>query len=169
MSSLLRLITKKHRSSVLLPLCEVNLTVTGPSQRASKAVCIFYGIHWNFPSTNCILSTIPPMGINTLRPRQNGRRFTADTFKRIFSDESVRISIKILLKFVPKGPINNNPALVQIMAWCRSGDKPLSEPMMVSLLTHLCVTRPQWVKFCWEDEKVPPTHCHACFFVDQNI
>ena len=32
------------------------------------------------------------------------------------------------------------------MAWRRPGDKPLSEPMMVSLLTHLCVTRPQWVK-----------------------
>ena len=36
-------------------------------------------------------------------------------------------------------------ALVQIMAWRRPGDKPLSEPMMVSLLTHICVTRPQWV------------------------
>ena len=34
------------------------------------------------------------------------------------------------LKFVPKGPINNTPALVQIMAWPRTGDKPLSEPMM---------------------------------------
>ena len=32
------------------------------------------------------------------------------------------------------------------MVWCRSGDKPLSEPMMVSLLTHICVIRPQWVK-----------------------
>ena len=31
------------------------------------------------------------------------------------------------------------------MVWRRSGDKPLSEPMMVSLLTHICVTRPQWV------------------------
>ena len=31
------------------------------------------------------------------------------------------------------------------MAWRRSGDKPLSEPMMVSSLTHICVTRPQWV------------------------
>ena len=79
----------------------------------------------------------------TLRPRQNGRRFTDDTFKRIFLNENVRISIKISLKFVPKGPINNNPSLVQIMAWCRSGDKPLSEPMIVSLTTHICVTRPQ--------------------------
>ena len=82
---------------------------------------------------------------NTLRPRQNGRRFADDTLKRIFLNENVRISIKISLKFVPTGPINNNPALVQIMAWRRSGDKPLSEPMIVSLLTHICVTRPQWV------------------------
>ena len=44
------------------------------------------------------------------------------------------------------GPINNIPALVQIMAWCHPGAKPLSEPMMVSLLTHICVTRPQLVK-----------------------
>ena len=56
------------------------------------------------------------------------------------------ISIKISLKLIPKGPINNIPALVQIMAWRRPGDKPLSEPMLVSLLTHICVTRPQWVK-----------------------
>ena len=58
--------------------------------------------------------------INTLRPRQNGCRFADDTFKCIFLNENVRISIKISLKFVPKGPINNNPALVLIMAWCRS-------------------------------------------------
>ena len=32
------------------------------------------------------------------------------------------------------------------MAWHRSGTKPLSEPIMVSLLTHICVTRPQLVK-----------------------
>ena len=84
--------------------------------------------------------------LNSLRPRQNGRRFADDTFKRIFWNENVRILIKISLKFVPKGPINNNPVLIEIMAWCRSGDKPLSQPMMVSLLTYICVTRPQWVK-----------------------
>ena len=47
--------------------------------------------------------------------------------------------------FVSKGPINNIPALVQIMAWRRPGDKPLSEPVMLSLLKHICVTRPPWV------------------------
>ena len=85
--------------------------------------------------------------LNTLRPRQDGRRFADDTFKRIFLNENVWISIEVSLKFVPKGPINNIPALVQIMAWRRPGDKPLFEPMMVSLLTHICVTRPQWVNY----------------------
>ena len=84
--------------------------------------------------------------INTLRPRQNGRRFADDTFKHIFMNENVRILINISLKFVSKGLINNIQALVQIMNWRRPGDKPLSEPMMVNLLTHICVTRPQWVK-----------------------
>ena len=64
----------------------------------------------------------------------------------LFLNENIWISLKISLKFVPKVPINNISSLVQIMAWCRPGDKPLSEPMMVSLLTHICVTRPQWVK-----------------------
>ena len=84
--------------------------------------------------------------INSLRLRQNGRLFPDNTFKRIFSNENIRISTKNSMKFVPKGLINNIPALVLIMAWRRPGDKPLSEPMMVSLLTHICVTRPQWVK-----------------------
>ena len=67
-------------------------------------------------------------------------------FKLILLNENVRISIKISLEFVPWGPIINIPALVQIIAWRWPGDKPLSEPMMVSLLTHIYVTRPKWVK-----------------------
>ena len=88
--------------------------------------------------------------LNTLRPRQEGGHFPDDVFKCIFLNENVWISIKISLRFVPKGPINNIPALIQIMAWRRPGAKPLSEPMamMVELPTHICVTRPQWVN-CW--------------------
>ena len=48
---------------------------------------------------------------------------------------------KISLKFIPKGLINNIPALVQIMAWCWPDDKPLSEPVVVRLPTHICITR----------------------------
>ena len=84
--------------------------------------------------------------INTLRPRHNGRHFADDIFKCSFVNENVWILIKFSLKFVPKGPINYIPALVQIMAWRRLGDKPLFEPMMISLLTHICVTRPRRVK-----------------------
>ena len=85
------------------------------------------------------------INLNTLRPRQNGCHFADDIFNCIFLNENVWIPIEISLKFVPKGPIKNIPALVQIMGWRRPGDKPLSEPMMVSLPTHICVTRPQWV------------------------
>ena len=53
--------------------------------------------------------------VNTLRPRQNGHHFADDIFKCIFLNENVWILIKISLKFVPKGPINNIPSLVQIM------------------------------------------------------
>ena len=84
--------------------------------------------------------------VNTLRPRQNGRHFPDDIFKCISLDENVSISLSISLKFVSKVRINNIQPLVQIMAWRRSGDKPLSEPVMVSLLMHICVTRPLWVK-----------------------
>ena len=81
---------------------------------------------------NTILVTLSSY-FNTLRPRQDGRHFPDDIFKCIFLNENARISLKISLKVVPKVRINNIPALVQIMAWRRPGDKPLSEPMMVSL------------------------------------
>ena len=84
--------------------------------------------------------------INTWRPRQNGRHFPDDIFKCIFLNENVWNTLKTSMKFVPRVPINNIPALDQIMAWRRIGDKPLSGPMMVSLLTQICVNRPQWVK-----------------------
>ena len=93
--------------------------------------------------------------IDTLRLRQDGQDSPDDIFKCIFLNKNVWISVKISLKCVHKGPINNIQALVQIMAWCQPVNKPLSEPMMVSLmmliygslglnelteLTHL----PQW-------------------------
>ena len=61
----------------------------------------------------------------------SARHFPDDIFKGIFLNENIWISINISLKFFLKGPINNIPALVQMMAWRRPGDKPLSEPMLV--------------------------------------
>ena len=62
-----------------------------------------------------------------------------------FLNDNIWIQIKISLKFLPQGPINNIPALVQIMGWRQPGDKQLSEPMMVWVLMHICITWPQWV------------------------
>ena len=53
-----------------------------------------------------------------------------DNFKGIFLNENDGILIKISLKFVPRSPIDNKPALVQVMAWHLWGDKPLPEPML---------------------------------------
>ena len=92
--------------------------------------------------------------INTLRPRQNGCHFPDDIFKCIFLNENVLFAIKISLTFVPRDLINNIPALVQIMAWRRPGDKPLSQPVMARLLTHICVTRPQWVNWPFANGKI---------------
>ena len=48
-----------------------------------------------------------------------------DMFKWIFLNENGRIPIQISLKFVPRGPIDNKPALIQIVAWRRPGDKAI--------------------------------------------
>ena len=81
--------------------------------------------HWDN-----IYDLCDPLELNSLRPRQNRPHFADDVFKCNFLNENVWIPIKISLKFVPKGPINNIPAFDQIMVWHRTGNKPLSEPMM---------------------------------------
>ena len=95
-----------------------------------------------------------------MRPRHKGCPFTDDIFKCIFVNDLVWIPIKNYLSFVIKGAVNNILVLVPIRAWCRPGDKPLSQPMMVSLSTHIYVIRPQWVNrvqhFVTEQA---PSHC----------
>ena len=151
--------------SVLLALCEGNPSVTGkfPSQRANNkellySVFIRLNKLLNKQSSFCWFVIICHVSIqcnakllflycafNTLGPSQIGRHIADDIFRCIYLNENLWISIKISLKFVLKGQINNIPVLVQIMAWRRPGDKPLCEAMMVNLPTHMCVSRPQWV------------------------
>ena len=120
--------------SFACPICRVNISIQNLKQfKCSRGQCF-----WSIYHTMNM--------VNTLRPRQNWRHFPDDIFKCILLNENGGIPIKISLKFVPKVPINNIQALVKIMAWCRPGDKPVCELMMVSLPTHKCVTRPQWVK-----------------------
>ena len=53
-----------------------------------------------------------------------------DILKCIYLDENCFTLIEISLTYVCKCSIDNNPELIQIMAWCRTGANPLSEPMM---------------------------------------
>ena len=90
------------------------------------------------------------------------------TFWSTFSlNENVWILIRISLKFVCKGPVNNIPALVQIMARRRRGNKPLSEPMMVRLPMHICVTRPQWLKIIqhWKSKMSLLNVTYICIYI----
>ena len=116
-----------------------------------------------------------------------------EIFTCFFLNENVWISITISLKFVSKGTINDIPALFQIMAWHRPDDKPLSGAIVIILLMHICITRPQrvyqvfckhaimWQKWTWIEpslqshnalHKYPTmhhfvtqmcTHAHFCY------
>ena len=119
---------------------ELRLSCTNPSLSSALIGCIWIIIPYNSGCVHWHWANIK------LRPRQNRRHFPDDIFKCICWNENMWIFITISLKFVPRGQINNIPALVQIMAWRRPGDKPLSEPMMFRLSTHICVARPQCVK-----------------------
>ena len=96
-------------------------------------------------------------GVNTLRPRGNYCHFADDIFKCIFVNENAWFSFKISMTFAPRVRIYSIPELVQIMVWRRPGDRPLSEPIMLSFLTYMCVTRPQWVKIIPSTQPVSST------------
>ena len=119
-----------------------------------------------------MLSEIPVQYLNTLRQKQNGCHFADNIFKCLFFNENVWIFIKISLTFVPMGPINDISALVQIIAWRRPGDKPLSEPMMD--YGHICVTWPQWVnQYCFQYDLSKTWICNffqvSLVVLNQNI
>ena len=71
-----------------------------------------------------------PITLNHLPLDEMAAILADDNFKCIFLYENYRIPIRISLKFVSRSPIDNKPALVQVMAWRRTGDKPLPEPIL---------------------------------------
>ena len=118
---------------------------------SSKTIALFAACMGKQVNQFIVAHFLPDVDINTLRSMQNCHHFADDIFKCILLNEHVWISINIPLKFFPKVRINNIPALVQIMAWRRPGDKPLSGPVMVRLMTHISVTLPQWVNVIFTD------------------
>ena len=100
---------------------------------------------WKASIYNRLYFPVSPFYILTHWGRSKTDTISQTTFWSAFFNENVWILLRISLKFVSNVRINIIPALDQMMVWCRPRDKPLSEPMMVSLLTHICVNRPQWV------------------------
>ena len=78
---------------------------------------------------------------NLSRPGQNGHHFVDEMFNAIFVSENIKILINISLTFVPKTPTDYKPPLVHVTAWCRTGDKPLSELILHSSRTDIYGTR----------------------------
>ena len=64
--------------------------------------------------------------LNSSPHGENDCDFADDIFICIFVNEKLSIFIKISLRFVHRGHIDDIPALVLIMAWRRLGDRPFS-------------------------------------------
>ena len=89
-------------------------------------------------SLEAVLSIAPMILVKSSLPAQNGTDFAEDIFRCIFMNDKFWILIRSSLNFDSKGPIDNNLELVQIMALCRTGDKPLSQPMLKKFIdTHM--------------------------------
>ena len=71
--------------------------------------------------------------LNSSPPGRNDHHFRDDIFKCIFVNKEFWIGIQMSLKFVPKGPIDNKWALVEVMPWRQIGDKPFPELMVTQI------------------------------------
>ena len=83
-------------------------------------------------------------------------KITDDIFKSIFN-ESVWISITtctISLKFIPKGPIDYKSALVQVVAWHRTGEKPLPESMLTQFTDAYTALAWGWNEHWYSEARV---------------
>ena len=100
------------------------------------------GLHFLYGTLDIRRNSMAKYDALTLRQIQNGRDVTDDISKRILLNENVWIFIRFSPNFVSDGLTNNIPTLVHIIAWCRPGDRSLSEPMMVSLLMSWPVSWP---------------------------
>ena len=87
---------------------------------------------------------------NSSLPGQNGRHFADDIFKCIFLNEKLCILTRTSPKFVPEGPVDNTSASVHVMAWRRTGDKPLHEPMLTQF-TDAYMRHSSEMSFNWNN------------------
>ena len=89
-----------------------------------------YTTSWS-QGASVIMESPPTPDVLTHWPLHKMAAILADgIFKCIFLNEDDKIFIQISLKLVPRSPIDIKPAPVQVMAWRRTDDKPIPEPML---------------------------------------
>ena len=107
-----------------------------------QVCCVYWAsqpILHGWVSLKCISKNLHRELLSHLGRDKNGRPFPYGIFKCIFLNENVYISIQFALKFFPRAH------LTIFQHWFRKSLGTVQAPMSVSLLTHKCVTRPQWV------------------------
>ena len=128
---------------------------------------------------------ITPRGqlVNTLRPGQDGRHFGRQHFRLHFLEWNFFNFTQNFTEICYLDLIDNMSALVQIMAWPRTGDKPLSEAMLlccvdayVSLslnklthwgwVTHICVSK---LTIIGSDNGLAPGRCQTIIWTNDGI
>ena len=121
----LKLSSAKWRLS-RLGLNELSYLISGPRQLLHDTFLVI-----TLPTDGIWVNTMPtkkspePCVLLTPLPMDKMDAVLADdNFRCISFNENDRISIRISLKFVPRSSIYNKPALVQVMAWRWTGDKP---------------------------------------------
>ena len=137
--------------------CKIHSEIKGITFIRDQPVkSIKSGAHYVFVfiilAPKIVQSSVVIKRTNSSYLEQNGRHFAADIFIRIFLNETFCISIQISMEFVPKGPLDNKCARFQVMAWLRTGGKPLPDPMLThfthcegemrDILYHLCAVYP---------------------------
>ena len=133
---LLRPKQRKHQSSALYALMDPPVTrlVCCHTILQFKSLTEKFDFKWRHIWSNSL--------------KHWGRAKMADIFQTTFLKARYWMKMyKFRLRFLGRLFLGV-PALVQMITWRRAGDEPLTEPMMICLLTHICVTRPQWVKDC---------------------
>ena len=90
------------------------------------------------PDLCCHMESLGPMSY-LISPGQNGRHFADHIFRCIFINEKFWLGIHWCLF------LRSNWALVQVMAWRRTGVKPIPEPMLAQFTDAYMRHKGRWV------------------------
>ena len=118
----------------------------------SPFVLMIKDMRWKeMKATTQIFKWVSKTSFNSSPAGQFGGKMANDIFNYISFNENVWISIKMSLKFIPKGQVDNKSVLFQVMAWCHHATSHYLNQCWPSSLTHICDSPGRWVKVRAQD------------------